>query len=1542
MAETEQTNNNRISKDKRSRLFSLKLVIGVYLPVIIILLAVIFPYIVSSKYLVGKLSSKISEQTHSKAEIKSVHFSWLGGIKISGLSLSNSETKSIIRINDVIAPVNLFDIIVNRQLSYMRIKGLHIELCEGEKGQIKLPVESNVDREFQPFLLPIKRMQIEKLNITLRFRDKTRTIFNIPWLEIITKQNKQNVQWFGHCQIIYYSSAHSKGNSVGNVAFMGNLSISDISDQKIFVGTIKTNWQNLSLNALHIHKISQLKLTDLEGLTEGALTFKIFPDLHLKWDLRTKINGLAIKKTDGSETNLPKLSIVSIGTYDPIAGNMDMSRLDIESPSINLKSKFNLDFENAILAESNLKLSVKFHTQLLSLLFPENYDKASFGGDCEFNMDCQIRQQTYKFRASLNADNASFQADEAITKFKGQPANLSVVVQANKNDWPWMTVKRFKLKFGNIQADGFARLPRIYANDDFDSWLMRARNLGQIEFNVGTEHIESLGQEIIPLRKLINQFALSGAAKFGIDYTGQNNIASTELKIRMEKGSTLRIKDLYIKPKHNELALDIKTYWPWQSEYGKLSFLMDASCGKLNISTYERPAKFVWAFWDKNNDRKSIFIDVISDIRLKADNIENMIVCSPFLKKQIRENKFKGTITVDFANAYQFIIKDNKWDINRGRTFARLDTSKAYINIPQQFEKDADQALRLTFDYRYSKRYSRHNLLTYIRGVALAAKMQISRFFDKGINYAGSLSLDIRDISKAITPFVRLKQRIGTQLKPEGQFACSFNWTKSPKLSTLNWHIDATGMGVKIKDKIIKPSAIPAIVKGGLSVQIDRTRDVQTYSFVPMQIQLGDNFINLKEGRLKLNKIPEDRWLKLVGAEPWIAFRKSPIKFFDAQLTAKIEADDELKIISPQLSAICKKYNAKGYGNFDVKLHMENSQLHAYMTGDIKNFSLCAGKCFVKSKEIPGKFDLDVFIWPDIENTRSWFCSIDRLDFSVGSFETKAKGYCKLNWSARKRLNVSQANLSLAIAPLDLRAFSEFSPILKQTSTAGRISSLLTIKHDNDRTDFGLSWIRFDNIKGNVEGYPFALDGQIEFSDRYLACDELNFLAGNTVLSVNWQSFASETGGIAGYSDFHSQYVDIDELRIIARKLSEELTSIGNTQGTAKYSSRKLSGKSTNIEREKDIRDSNDNKKERELSKHVKANNNRNGRISQGKLTTRNANVSGKAISVNQSKSISTQPSQSKAISNQPDESYQKQIQLMHQLAPIFKWAMKSDLLINFNSVIFRYTDYAQHVTHNINDLLCKANITQKGKAVVSYWGKLSGGMIMGTLSADLSEENPTISLSNQLYDLKMNPSLQPLIENFFPGLKVTGRISIDEHYKFKMFRTSTAPNNPVGSGEMTFIDGYMIGPAAPEWVTKIFPQLNFTKYEFSRMRNWFYKTADGRVHNNMIYRGKPWNIYIEGDSYPNGRIKYEIGVDILARFESQYWSSVGQGRVPIFTIEGLIRNGKFAEEKIRYVPPYKVIYQVFIKNNIITGAYRVLKRQIKGIKKDKNSSWPF
>ena len=275
-----------------------------------------------------------------------------------------------------------------------------------------------------------------------------------------------------------------------------------------------------------------------------------------------------------------------------------------------------------------------------------------------------------------------------------------------------------------------------------------------------------------------------------------------------------------------------------------------------------------------------------------------------------------------------------------------------------------------------------------------------------------------------------------------------------------------------------------------------------------------------------------------------------------------------------------------------------------------------------------------------------------------------------------------------------------------------------------------------------------------------------------------------------------------------------------------------------------------------------------------------------------------------------------------------------SAALLAFQTDRLRRIEPRSNAEQTIGDLAVSLDVSRNAEdvpqAVLQFHGDLNDGAINGRFTAVLDDPNPPLDLQSQLVEVTVGPSIQPQIEDFFPGLTVNGTFSDDSDEQARLFGwpNDIDPNRIVGQGRMAFTDGHLEGKAAPDWVTQIFPGLNFTRYNFAKLINWYTKFADGRVHNNMIFRGWPWNIYMEGDSLPDKTVRYQVGVDLMARYESKFWSSAGQGRIPLFSTSGRIENGKLLDQNLEYVP-LSTIYGLLVKTNPLATAYYALKKQL-------------
>lgn len=238
--------------------------------------------------------------------------------------------------------------------------------------------------------------------------------------------------------------------------------------------------------------------------------------------------------------------------------------------------------------------------------------------------------------------------------------------------------------------------------------------------------------------------------------------------------------------------------------------------------------------------------------------------------------------------------------------------------------------------------------------------------------------------------------------------------------------------------------------------------------------------------------------------------------------------------------------------------------------------------------------------------------------------------------------------------------------------------------------------------------------------------------------------------------------------------------------------------------------------------------------------------------------------------------------------------------------------------------------VIRAGVLETSFVCAANAGWIKGEIRLPLTEADPGFDLSYEARELLPAPNTRPIIEGFFPGMIVNGRITLIDRSHQKLIDAPGRDNYPTGTGEMILGRGVIEGRAAPVWVTRIFPGLNMSRFEFTEMRNRFEKLADGRHNNHMTFFGRYYHVYVDGYTLADGKIRYEVGVDLLARIDPDL-SRIGQGRVAIFIKTGRIRQGRLEDEVVQYLTPGEVTRKI-LNNNVLTTAYYAVKKQVSGL----------
>ncbi len=235
------------------------------------------------------------------------------------------------------------------------------------------------------------------------------------------------------------------------------------------------------------------------------------------------------------------------------------------------------------------------------------------------------------------------------------------------------------------------------------------------------------------------------------------------------------------------------------------------------------------------------------------------------------------------------------------------------------------------------------------------------------------------------------------------------------------------------------------------------------------------------------------------------------------------------------------------------------------------------------------------------------------------------------------------------------------------------------------------------------------------------------------------------------------------------------------------------------------------------------------------------------------------------------------------------------------------------------------------GQANLQFRSLLDGGFVSGELKTNVLAADPLYHLTYEARQIPPGPVTESYLDKMFIGMTASGPLTlIDETYQ-KFFPAPGELNHEVGRGELIIEGGIVEGRAAPLWMTNVFPRLNLAQFDFSYMHSWFEKFRDGTVRHQIIYQGRYYNIYSVGNNYPDRRMDYEVGIDFMADFDSQYWTESGQGRIPLFRKTGYLRDdGSLADEVVTYVPQ-RFIWNILTRNNPVFTIYHAIRKRILG-----------
>jgi hypothetical protein len=203
----------------------------------------------------------------------------------------------------------------------------------------------------------------------------------------------------------------------------------------------------------------------------------------------------------------------------------------------------------------------------------------------------------------------------------------------------------------------------------------------------------------------------------------------------------------------------------------------------------------------------------------------------------------------------------------------------------------------------------------------------------------------------------------------------------------------------------------------------------------------------------------------------------------------------------------------------------------------------------------------------------------------------------------------------------------------------------------------------------------------------------------------------------------------------------------------------------------------------------------------------------------------------------------------------------------------------------------------------------------------------PPYGYTYRATDWRPTPFAAESVSRRFPGLSYSGRMT-EEVTETIRGEFSLDPQrlwqSITGRTHTTLTEGTLVGPLpVPEHVRRVFPKLNLSEYKFGTMTN--VTTIEKGVFRNEMLFNSTMDIYLVGETSPEGEVEYELGLSVLRTLAGPAGERAPDlGRLPLMRFTGRIEGTRFVELKPDWISPADLVAELLTE-----GLYRTLKEGV-------------
>lgn len=1471
----------------------------------IVLVGVLLPYLIPRSLLRERLAGALSDAFGRQVQVGDISVGWLDGVRVrdvvadepASVSDESSPLRSL-QIGQVSCSFSPVTLLRYRRVEHLRIDDFLVRLClPGASGESTGPsAVGTLDT------LPVGQITLSNGTIVL---DHTRLQHSIAVridkgsMTLANDASAAGVDVRGSLYPPNVQETTSGRHQAGNFSVTADLTRS--SPSSALAGTIQLDWEQIDCDVLDVGALTALNIRLPGRFFSGSASVDIDQDLHVTWDISTALS---------EESDIPqghgKIAVgdrvfrfTTAGRHDPITGNLHLDSLACAAPGIELAGSGRCVLTGSQVRTADVRTSGTLELSRLYSMVPDLDtmlgSPAIMSGPCRYDATWQRTATGDTIACRVQADQARIIVGDIVSKLPGTPANMEATVSLHRDTRSLRgSIDSLAINLGESCLSGQVHCVRPVAANVGAAGFGDCMLDGVLNLDVSAmEQVASLSPL---LARYLQDMDVSGSLRSSLavqfdGHGGTVHLAAAvpqESHVDMQPLLTNRTDNGVYQPMSLQVALHIDRNWSSAHRIGAQARVGDAS---LHIAAQDTTLTIST---DAVDDTDTLRGQLAMAVDGELEGIDTWLTAVPALSAALQDTpRMPGIRAAGSARMRVWLnamVLDDGQKLWAGpaRCRVELDASDTSLQIPGIANKRHGRPCAVAVDYWYDPERG-DDVFRAVAGrlstspIEVHARVQTSAHSQLAHHYELRVASmhDLRALAPAIA------DNLGAAMPYSGRLDCEVDYYRRDDTQRVQWQI--AGHDMLFADALAVPGEVDTMTdsqpvhftsSGKLTGHTSADQRTSTFAVDQLTFALGDSKVAVEQGHLVLDNHQAADWLHQMSTSGHALWLRQFILEADWQARATLSLSDAATSSLGTLGQVLVEHQCAG----PVELVCDGSLSDRVLTlgADIHADQAVA--------VIPLEGKLAELV-TGVEHPRYYKRAGDALSLHVGAtlrppaiesgnltfsadIATTSDTLPAINgtWDGQLRTASTWPWLYLE----GFTARSQLGPIRlgqlhRQCALADDVALAGSVRASTAAAWFGGRWhsvesqLHCDDVRVGWHDLTFGIDGRIRQHNSRIETDSLRIEHGPT-----WAVLAMDIQDTLA-APFGEVYltcnrVDLPALGETVDTVLDELTKVGLHQEPA-------ATQSTTPAFDIDAPDHED--------------------------------VPPPVL---------------------PDPAYEAE--LLAAFQPTRTWLKRADIDLHARIHEFFLPDARTGKTYHLDEVNITADISrQLGR--INFFAAMASGLVNGSWQIVLSQYNPQTVLNYRLDAVNAVESTQPLIERFFPGMSVDGTITLEETVRQRLFAARPDwPNFGESKGVMILTDGSMIGRAAPGWVTALFPRLNFARYNYRMMRNDFERGPDGVTHNDMRFRGKYYHVYIDGQSYPNYYIDYQVGIDLLAGAAGEQLEKPTEGRIPLFQSTGWNVDGEFVDQRITY-EPIDLIWTVLIENNLITQAYRALNRRL-------------